>query len=806
MLNRVIIVGAGPTGLTAALELSRFGVPVRIIDKQAAPATTSRAVGVQARTLELFELRGLADEMVRLGNPGPAASIYAGGKRVLRLDFTRIDSRYHYSLFISQAETERILRTALERLGVRIERGVELVGLAQDVLSPDPNPVRVVLRHADGRLEQAQTPWLISAEGAHSTVRATLDLPFEGHTREEQYALGDVHVEGELAETDAHIFSAAQAFMSVFPMGHRRFRVIAANALSRASKDAAPALAELQAIYDQRSPIPARFRDMSWSSWFRINSRIAARLRVGRLLLGGDAAHIHAPAGAQGMNTGIQDMINLAWKLALVAKGQAPLALLDTYEQERLPVMRDVLAKTDALTDTVLSEKQVGPWAQHAEKAQDAIANQITQLAIGYRNSPLSASHVQEGLHAGDRMPDLPVRHRSEGGAGWQEGPLFRLLDPSRFSLLVVRFAESAAAPADVYEAVQPWCPLIGMVEVAPAPKARERFQAVFGRSDGVFLVRPDGYVGFASGKHASARQLDAYCRQWLGAPKPVKQTFRADDALEIVGDICGEGDTALVFLHGWCGDREYWKHQIGPFAADYRVVALDQAGHGESGKDRKAWTVASLAGDIEAVVKTLGLKRVILVGHSIGGPIALLAAKRMPGTVVAVIGIDTLHNAESQIPEEVRTKFLAGFEKDFRATMRVVVTGMVHETTGPELTEWLVRRAELQDPRMGLPLMRDLFDVDTVAAFKQASVPVRCINSAGGYQFFTPTAVETNRKYADFGAVTIEGVGHYPMLEKPDEFNRRLRDVLKEFATKTEPVSPGMGKLRKHKRTEAAE
>jgi 2-polyprenyl-6-methoxyphenol hydroxylase-like FAD-dependent oxidoreductase len=306
MLDRVLIVGAGPTGLTAALELSRLGIAVRIIDKQAAPSTTSRAVGVQARTLELLELRGLADEMVRLGNPGLAASFYGGGKRVFRLDFTRIDSRYHYLLFISQAETERVLRTAVEKQGIRIERGVELVGLAQDLPSPDPNPVRVVLRHADGRLEEAQAPWLISTEGAHSTVRATLVLPFEGKARDEQYALGDLHIDGELAETDLHIFSSAHGFLGLFPMGDSRFRLMASVPLSRPDKDTAPALAELQAIYDQRSQIPARFRDMSWSSWFRINSRMAARLKVGRLLLGGDAAHVHSPAGAQGMNTGIQ--------------------------------------------------------------------------------------------------------------------------------------------------------------------------------------------------------------------------------------------------------------------------------------------------------------------------------------------------------------------------------------------------------------------------------------------------------------------------------------------------------------------
>src|SRR5260370_20308868 len=142
------------------------------------------------------------------------------------------------------------------------------------------------------------------------------------------------------------------------------------------------------------------------------------------------------------------------------------------------------------------------------------------------------------------------------------------------------------------------------------------------------------------------------------GPSKSVKRTFRADDGLEIVGDVRGQGDTALVFLHGWCGDREYWKHQVEVFAADYRVVAFDQAGHGESGKlggGRKAWTADGLAGDVEAVVKALGLKRVILVGHSMGGPIALLAAKRMPGTVVAVVGVETLPNAEVKPPAGAR-------------------------------------------------------------------------------------------------------------------------------------------------------
>ena len=189
---------------------------------------------------------------------------------------------------------------------------------------------------------------------------------------------------------------------------------MASNPLSRPSKDAAPTLQELQAIYDQRSQVPARFRDMSWSSWFRINSRMVARPKVGRLLLGGRGQHPQS-GRPQGMNTGIQDMINLAWKLALVLKGQAPPALLDTYGQERLPVIRDVLAKTEGMTN-VIGSGSVGPWAQEAAMAQDTIATGMCQLAIGYRDSPLSATYLQEGLHAGDRMPDLLVRYRSERG------------------------------------------------------------------------------------------------------------------------------------------------------------------------------------------------------------------------------------------------------------------------------------------------------------------------------------------------------------------------------------------------------
>jgi pimeloyl-ACP methyl ester carboxylesterase len=268
------------------------------------------------------------------------------------------------------------------------------------------------------------------------------------------------------------------------------------------------------------------------------------------------------------------------------------------------------------------------------------------------------------------------------------------------------------------------------------------------------------------------------------GEAELAKTTVRAADGLGIVCETRGQGETALVFLHGWCGTREFWKHQVGPLAADYRVVAIDQAGHGESGKDREKWSIAGLGADVQAVVKQLGLKRVILVGHSMGGPVALAAAKGMPGTVVAVIGVDTLQNAEFKWPEELSKMYFDGFERDFKGTMRLL-RGMVSETADPELRDWIAAVVEGQDPQMALPLIRDLSTVDQKALMREAKVPVRCINSAPTFMFAIPTDSEVNGKYCDYRAVIMEGVGHFPMLEKPIEFNEKLRQVLQEFALK---------------------
>ena len=521
MADPVLIVGAGPTGLTAALELARMGVAVRLIDKREAPATTSRAIGVQARTLELFAQRGLADEMVRLGNKGRFGSVYGGGKRVFHLDFAHNESRYPYLLFISQAETERILREVCARHGVEPEWGVEMIAFRQDALAHEPSPVQAVLKRSDGRLEEVATPWMISAEGAHSTGRTTLDLQFKGRTRTEQYALGDIRIDGDLADTDFHIFSSEHGFMGLFPMGGEHFRLIASNPLSQPETGTAPSLDEIQQIYDMRSHIPARFHDLVWSSWFRINSRMVSQVKAGRLFLGGDAAHIHSPAGAQGMNTGIQDMINLGWKLAMVLKGQAPPGLLDTFGEDRLPVMRDVLTQTDGLTTTIGTENplvrtlfnHLGPWIVGTDRVQETATANMSQIALGYRDSPLSENHHTGGaIRAGDRVPDLALRVKQENG--WQDTTLHAVLDPSRFVVLVTA-AEDGDLPADLGTVGAP--EVVRHVAPTTAPASSKALDAALGLNS-VTLVRPDGYAALTTPADRAAARLDAYRAKWLAA------------------------------------------------------------------------------------------------------------------------------------------------------------------------------------------------------------------------------------------------------------------------------------------------
>jgi 2-polyprenyl-6-methoxyphenol hydroxylase-like FAD-dependent oxidoreductase len=524
----VLIVGAGPTGLTAAVELSRLGVSMRIIDKAPERSTTSRALGIQARTVELLRDRGVGEEMLRLGNRAGATALYGRGRRLAAIELHRIPSRYNYILLLAQSETERLLTEQLERQGVKVERRVELVSFAQGRSEEDG--VQVLLRGGDGMQEVLDACYLIAADGSHSVARKALGLPFEGKALAQNYALADLHINGAVRQDQLSIFLARNGFLAVFPMGNERFRLMATDPDYGAGEPGDPTLADLQRLYDRVSHIPARLDQLNWGSRFRINSRRMSTLRAGRVFFGGDAAHVHSPAGGQGMNAGIQDMINLSWKLAMVIKRQARPELLNTYETDRIPVIRKLVYMTERATRVFNSTNPVVhqmltrmvPIALGTSAVQDKVAPMLGQVAAGYRGSAIAARGGRIGrLHAGDRIPDLDVRV-----AGVPElTRLYEHLDLGRLSLLVV-----GGDPAGVVQRFEPWLEHVAIrhVSLATSQNAVRGADAdvaeELSAAPGLVLVRPDGYVA-AAARPADAARLISWLSEWFiarGTGEPV--------------------------------------------------------------------------------------------------------------------------------------------------------------------------------------------------------------------------------------------------------------------------------------------
>jgi pimeloyl-ACP methyl ester carboxylesterase len=257
----------------------------------------------------------------------------------------------------------------------------------------------------------------------------------------------------------------------------------------------------------------------------------------------------------------------------------------------------------------------------------------------------------------------------------------------------------------------------------------------------------------------------------------------RAADGVPLAYDMRGRGETTLVFVHCWACDRSFWREQLDEFARDHRVVSLDLPGHGASGAGREQWSLAGLARDVQTVVESLQLQRVILIGHSMGGPVSLLAASRMPGRVAGVVGVDTLHNAEFAWPKEMAEQFASRFDTNYSATLSAAVRSMFPTNADTALVNWVTTKAHSADRKATLALLRDFPNLDMKKAFAEAKVPIRCVNAVPHGNSGFPTVLETNRKYADYDAVLIDGVGHYLQLERPAEFNARLKEIVTALA-----------------------
>jgi 2-polyprenyl-6-methoxyphenol hydroxylase-like FAD-dependent oxidoreductase len=394
----VLIVGAGPTGLVLACELLAQGLHARVIDKNDGAVLETRAVGMHARTLEMLDGMGIVERFLEHGHRVNWFRWYSNGRPIGTFDLGASGSRHAFLLDIPQNATERLLRERVAELGGVIENSTELLGLTKE---PDR-----VIAFIDG--DRAITAaYVVGCDGAHSKVRHELGLSFEGHPYPQEWLLADVLVDWDRAEDSVQaLFNTNLPPLIAFPMQDHRWRLTVPFAGSRNAGP--PSLEEFQAFVNQRVPENPRISDPTWVSTFHVHRRSTDSYRVGRVLLAGDAVHVHSPAGGQGMNTGMMDAHNLGWKLAAVVQGSASSKLLDTYGEERGPVAKKVLSLTHNLVRVgtlqggfkCVLRDMVLPLACRSRVIQRRAVRRLSQTGIDYRGSRLS------GRSGGDRVAD----------------------------------------------------------------------------------------------------------------------------------------------------------------------------------------------------------------------------------------------------------------------------------------------------------------------------------------------------------------------------------------------------------------
>ena len=472
--TEVLIVGAGPTGLVLALFLAKFGVRVRIIDKTDAPGTTSRALVIHARNLELYRQIGIADEAVDGGLKFTAANLWARGKHVGRIPFGDIGtglSPYPYMLIYPQDRHERMLVDALRPLGVEVERQCELVSFHDD-----GNGIRAQLRTSDGRSDTCDARYLAGCDGAHSTVRETLGVGFPGGTYSDIFYVADMDGEGPTVDGQLHVALDDTDFLAIFPLkdsGNVRLVGSIGDAAS----------AEHLRWDDVSTKVIDRLKlkvnEVRWFSTYHIHHRVASSFRRNSAFLLGDAAHIHSPVGGQGMNTGIGDAVNLAWKLAAVLQQRIGPSVLDTFEQERIGFANRLVHTTDRVFQLATSKGRIAkhvrlqalplllPPLFRVPAMKRYAFRTLSQIGIEYHDSALS------GANGGERLPWVPDNFAALQSLDWQ----------------VHVYGEAA-------DGVRAMCDRRRIALCVFAWNRDARRAGL--KRNALYLVRPDGYVGLS--------------------------------------------------------------------------------------------------------------------------------------------------------------------------------------------------------------------------------------------------------------------------------------------------------------------
>jgi len=486
MDTEVLIIGAGPTGLVLALWLARLGVRIRIVDLSPGPGTTSRALAVQARTLELYRQLDLAETVVARGHRVPAVNLWARGRKAARVDFRDIGAgltRYPFVEIFPQDEHERLLVERLREAGIEVGRRTALTGFTEDGAG-----ITARLRHEDGPEESCTARYIAGCDGAGSDLRKALGIGFAGGTYHDTYYVADIEAAGPAIDGELHVGLDRADFLGVFPLAASGRARLVGTIRSAPRPGGAPlAFADIgpRVIGELRIAV-AR---VNWFSTYRVHHRVAGQFRKGRAFLLGDAAHIHSPVGGQGMNTGILDAINLAWKLAEVLAGRAGDGLLDSYGAERAGFARRLVATTDRVFGIVTAEGRLAGLLRSRiaprllagilslAPARVFLFRTVAQLRMNYRGSPLSAGRAGR-IAGGDRLPWVAAAGATDNHAplaqiGWQVH-VYGRAGPE-----LVAWCRDRALPLHVF----PWHPAHGRAGLA---------------RDALYLLRPDTHVALA--------------------------------------------------------------------------------------------------------------------------------------------------------------------------------------------------------------------------------------------------------------------------------------------------------------------
>lgn len=536
----VLVVGGGPTGLTMACELLRHGITPRIIDKALAPTDKSKAFGIHPRTLELLDNIGIVDTFLEEGNACNAFDMYDCGEPLASVVFDSIESKYPFVLMLAQSDTERMLHEHLKGYGIEVERNTELKRIKQT-----EDGVVATIRTPYNSTEEIHCKYLVGCDGAHSVTRHQLNFDFKGAPYPNYWLLADCNIDWKYPTFHLSIFIHPTGVTAYFPLREDRGRLMFELEDSPIDEEMAlPVMDDVHRLMEERGIQHNGISDPNWLAYFRLHHRMVDKYSEGRVFLCGDSAHIHSPMGGQGMNTGIQDSYNLAWKMALVLKGKSPETLLDSYNTERHKIGKEVVDLTDTATKmatihnpviSVIRNKMIGVLSK-ITPVQQKIVSTLTQLEFHYKDSPIVEErwfeskevegYVPHGgdLKAGERFKDYSLQ--SVDGSGSTE--LYKLLKGAEHELLIFTGAEpedmeieeisKIVESAKQYGALLETHLIIGSEEMpAGLPQVssvwidKGEMHKDFGAAKAsLYLIRPDGYIAFRN-QPASASDLIEY-------------------------------------------------------------------------------------------------------------------------------------------------------------------------------------------------------------------------------------------------------------------------------------------------------